>query len=133
MTRSDLYVDVWRNILCGWLNWPAAEFDRFVEGHRENLEDKGHPLFYHEGELYYVYRYLIPPSLEMRLSRGRGHKTHFNDLAHFVRECLYPAVCGEPPYPPFDENFDWDKAKARYRALLQSYGFDLPVHGSRTV
>lgn len=130
MKPTNHYVLVWEKILCGWLDWPAEDFDRFVEGYRESLNETGDPLFYHEGELYYVYNYLIPPMLADRLSRSREHKEYYNDLAYFVRECLYPAIYGGPPYPPFDETFDWNQAKHRYQSMLHRYGFDLPVHGS---
>lgn len=125
----SLYVGVWRQLLCGWLGWPAERFNAFVSRWEAELSGSGNGLFYHNDELYYVLRFLVPDELAEQLSQQRTGR-HYNDLAA-LQSALGDAITGRPVSPSWGTpDFDWPSARKRVEAVLARYGACLPYQAS---
>lgn len=126
-TLRERYVAVWRQLLCGWLGWPAERFDAFVAGWESGLAGEWlDGLFYHYDELYYVLGFLVPDDLAERLRLQRTGQ-HYNDLAALEAE-LGDAITGRPVSPTWGSpQYDWTAARARVEAVLARYGGSLPT------
>lgn len=127
----QLYIPTWRKVLVGWLGWDDARFDAWVAGWHDDLVDEN-SLFYHEDEWYYILPLLVPDELSTQLA-NRKTKQMFNDLAHLHFEELDRAIRGRPELPAVDTpGFDWDAARDRASAVLQTYGYDLSTADETT-
>ena len=119
------YVEVWRQILCGWLGWSSDRFGAWVARFDADLNDEGNPLFYHEDELYYVLAQLVPRELSDRLIWQRTGE-RYNDLAELKWQ-LGEAITNYPIRPSWGRpEFDWAAARQRVEAVLERWGAKLP-------
>ena len=119
-SNRPAYVAVWRQVLRGWLGWPAEQFDAWVARFDADLNDEGNPFFYHEDELYYVVPQLIPPDLAERLIWVRSKKS-YSAYGGLIDE-LYDAI----PTGWETPHYDWDAARGRVDAVLRRWGTQLP-------
>jgi hypothetical protein len=122
------YVAVWRPILTGWLGWSGERFDSWVTSWDYKIRNvKCHRLwFYHEDELEYVLRLMVPDELAHRLEKQRTRRMN-HDLNELLYEEIGPAITGRPNHPSWGTDaFDWEAAKDRVEAVLQRYEVSIP-------
>ena len=122
------YIDIWRPILTGWLGWSEDRFTAWTESWDyaiRNVEAQ-RVWFYHEDELNYVLRLLVPDELAHRLVKQRTQRM-YNDLAQLMYEELQTAIAGRPVYESWrTDAFDWEAAKRRVEIVLELYGASFP-------
>jgi hypothetical protein len=120
------YLAAWRPILMDWLGWSPRRFDRWVARWDVDLNDAGDGLFYHEDELYWILRLLVPDDLARRLIQQRTRGT-CNDLDEVLFQELHPAIMGGHREVNWGTpEYDWDAAKKRVEQVLAKYGAALP-------